>query len=81
MASRTPQPGDVWMDYEAYRATRKLRELLVLAVDDENVKVHAISGSMPGKGGVPRGYFDDGTMIFQGFWALKHQTLERLGPP
>lgn len=30
---------------------------------------------------MPRRYFSDGTMLFQGHWAKKHSVIERLEPP
>ena len=79
--SLDPEPGQIWLDYGAYKTNRKLRELLVVSNDEENVRVHSVTGGLAGGSGVPRHYFSDGTFIFQGFWAKKHEVLQRLEPP
>lgn len=77
---KMPEVGELWSDEVAWATTGRPRLLLVTEVEGDVVRGKPVMGDGSGQAGISLADFAR-TWTWQGYWSLKHQTLNRLSPP
>lgn len=76
------RPGIVLLDLRQYREHRRVRELLITAIDGDNVGVHTLSGDKAAKVVSARYFGQHDDWSLQGHWAVDTRTtIPPITPP